>query len=69
MAEKLKLSEGYVACELGRGTPETDLVVYRTEGSGVLLYSVGPDRSDHGGEARRSGKNRDLVWRVERPAQ
>lgn len=59
------------------GLPPTSLAdpfsgkpfVYRTEGSGVLLYSVGPDRSDHGGEARRSGKNRDLVWRVERPAQ
>jgi hypothetical protein len=41
-------------------------LVYRGEWNGDLLYSVGPDRVDDGGEGQRMGKNRDLVWRVER---
>ena len=57
------------------GLPEKDLIDpftggpfrYQSSEQGVLLYSVGSDRTDDNGQAQ-SGKNRDLVWRVERPA-
>lgn len=37
--------------------------IYRVEGDGVRLYSVGKDRKDDGGTTE---KRSDLVWRVQR---
>lgn len=36
---------------------------YRVEGDGVLVYSVGPDGKDDGGNSQQ---RRDIVWRVTR---
>jgi len=44
-------------------------LVYRRDGPGYLLYSVGPNLSDDAGTPVRSGSLRDdgdIVWRIER---
>lgn len=43
-------------------------LLYKAEENGVLLYSVGHNRSDDNGQGRPA-ENRDIVWRVERQAQ
>lgn len=37
--------------------------IYRPDGDSVLVYSVGADHTNDGGQSR---KQRDIVWRVER---
>jgi len=40
--------------------------VYRREGPGFLLYSIGPDLKDNGGAERTVGSDEkyDIVWRM-----
>jgi hypothetical protein len=45
-------------------------LVYRREGSGFVLYSVGDDREDNGGMAKpkKGDAKHDIVWRYPGPA-
>jgi len=41
---------------------------YVVADDGYLVYSVGPDATDHGGQGDETGQP-DLVFRVQRPAE
>lgn len=41
-------------------------LIYKPEGKGVLLYSLGTNRSDEGGLSTGHPKDGDMVWRIRR---
>jgi hypothetical protein len=60
-----ELTPGYLAGPLA--DPFDGLPLrYRQSGDGYVLYSLGPDRSDDGGEPR-NGKTGDIVFRIVSP--